>query len=47
MKKNLFDSFKIKNIQMKNRIVMPPMCMNSAKNGKVNDFHILIMVQEV
>ncbi|BAC44690.1 NADH-dependent flavin oxidoreductase [Malacoplasma penetrans HF-2] len=41
MKKNLFDSFKIGNVEIKNRIVMPPMCMHTAKNGEVNDFHIL------
>ena len=36
----LFESFNIKNMTLKNRIVMPPMCMYSAANdGKANDFH--------
>lgn len=33
-------SFKIKNLELKNRIVMPPMCMYSSDNeGYVKDFH--------
>ncbi|MDR7871562.1 MAG: NADPH dehydrogenase NamA [Tissierellaceae bacterium] len=35
-----FTSFKIKNMDLINRIVMPPMCMYSAdENGFVNNFH--------
>lgn len=37
----LFQSFELKNIHLKNRVVMPPMCMYSAKeDGKVTPFHI-------
>lgn len=37
----LTDSFAIKSLQLKNRIVMPPMCQYSveAKDGKPNDWH--------
>jgi len=35
-----FTEFRIKNMVLKNRFVMPPMCMYSAKSdGKVTDFH--------
>lgn len=37
----LFESLKIKDMELKNRIVMPPMCMYSAKDGMANDFHII------
>jgi len=38
----LFNSFKIKNLELKNRAVMPPMCMYSTNSdGMVNDFHIV------
>ncbi len=37
---NSFSVFKIKNMELKNRIVMPPMCMYSAEeDGFVQDFH--------
>ena len=32
--------YKIRNIELKNRIVMPPMCMYQAKNGFVQPFHL-------
>lgn len=36
-----FTNFRIKDMELKNRIVMPPMCMYSAdEKGMVNDFHI-------
>ncbi|WP_332632766.1 NADH:flavin oxidoreductase/NADH oxidase [Halalkalibacter flavus] len=37
----LVDSFEYKGLQLKNRIVMPPMCQYSvtAKDGKPNDWH--------
>lgn len=37
----LLDSFQIKGLQLKNRIVMPPMCQYSVteKDGKPNDWH--------
>ena len=38
----LFDPIKIKDLEIKNRTVMPPMCMYSAnEEGLVNDFHIV------
>ncbi len=38
----IFSSLKIKNVELKNRIVMSPMCTYMAKNdGKVNDWHIV------
>jgi len=35
----LFNPLEIKSLQLKNRIVMPPMCMYSAQNGVANAFH--------
>ncbi|MDF2606314.1 MAG: NADH:flavin oxidoreductase/NADH oxidase [Bacillales bacterium] len=38
----LFSSFKVKNLELKNRIVMAPMCMYSAEhNGMANDWHFI------
>lgn len=38
----LFSSFRIKNIELKNRIVMAPMCMYSAEeDGKAKDWHCM------
>jgi NADPH2 dehydrogenase len=38
----LFSSFKVKNIELKNRIVMAPMCMYSAENdGLAKDWHCI------
>lgn len=38
----LFSSFKVKNIELKNRIVMAPMCMYSAEgDGKAKDWHFI------
>ena len=39
-KSNLFTPLKIGNLEIKNRVVMPPMCMYSAEDGFVNDWHI-------
>ena len=37
----LFSSFKLKNLEIKNRIVMAPMCMYTADNdGKAKDWHL-------
>ncbi|RTQ93416.1 NADPH dehydrogenase NamA [Lysinibacillus telephonicus] len=37
----LFEPYSIRNVELKNRIVMSPMCMYQAKNdGFVTDFHI-------
>ncbi len=35
----LFSTYKIKDMELKNRIVMAPMCMDSAENGFANDWH--------
>lgn len=38
---NAFESYQLKNLVLKNKIVMPPMCMYSAdESGQVNDFHL-------
>lgn len=38
----LYDGYTLKNIQLKNRVVMPPMCMYSAnQQGEVNNFHLV------
>lgn len=38
----LFDSFSIKKLTLKNRIVMPPMCMYSSdRSGLANDWHFV------
>ncbi|RDI41240.1 NADPH dehydrogenase NamA [Falsibacillus pallidus] len=38
----LFEPYKMKNVELKNRIVMAPMCMYSChdEDGKVNDWHL-------
>lgn len=37
----IYEPFELKNLKLKNRIVMPPMCMYSADtDGYANDFHI-------
>lgn len=37
----LFSSFKIKNITLRNKIVMSPMCQYSAKDGFATDWHLV------
>ncbi len=37
----LFSPLKIRGIELRNRIVMSPMCMYSAENGYPNQFHII------
>jgi NADPH2 dehydrogenase len=38
----LFSGYKLKNMELKNRIVMPPMCMYSADNdGNPKDWHLI------
>ncbi len=38
----LFKPYKIKNLELNNRTVMPPMCMYEAyEDGMVNDFHVI------
>ncbi len=36
----LFSEYQLKDMKLKNRIVMPPMCMYSAEDGLVNDWHL-------
>ncbi|CCV65943.1 NADPH dehydrogenase [Paracholeplasma brassicae] len=38
---SLFDPITIKDQTIKNRIVMPPMCMYSAEGGYATDFHVI------
>lgn len=40
-KNNLFTPWKINQLEIKNRVVMPPMCMYSANNGYLNWWHIM------
>jgi NADPH2 dehydrogenase len=35
----LFSEFKLKNLNLRNRIVMPPMCMYSANDSLANEWH--------
>lgn len=35
----LFSPFRLKDVALRNRIVVPPMCQYSAHNGLVNDWH--------
>ena len=38
----IFSNYKLKNLELKNRVVMAPMCMDSADNeGNVNSWHYL------
>ena len=36
-----FENYRIKNLELKNKVVMPPMCMNMAEEGHPNDFHFI------
>lgn len=36
---DLFSSFQLKNVTLKNRIAIPPMCQYMAEDGVVNDWH--------
>ena len=38
---NLFSPLKIKNIELKNRIIVSPMCQYSAEDGFANDWHLV------
>jgi 2,4-dienoyl-CoA reductase-like NADH-dependent reductase (Old Yellow Enzyme family) len=35
----LFDHFRLKDVSLRNRIVVPPMCQYSATDGVINDWH--------
>ena len=41
MEKRLFSPFKIKSIELKNRLVMSPMCMYSSEDGFANNWHLV------
>ena len=46
--KNLFSPFRIGNLELKNRIVMPPMATNFAsEDGSVNDRHIAYYLKRI
>ena len=36
-----FENYRIRNLELKNKVVMPPMCMNMAEEGHPNDFHFI------
>lgn len=36
-----FEEYKIGDLVLKNRVVMPPMCMNMAEEGRPTDFHYI------
>jgi 2,4-dienoyl-CoA reductase-like NADH-dependent reductase (Old Yellow Enzyme family) len=38
---NLFQPLKIRSIELKNRIVVSPMCQYSSINGFANDWHLV------
>ncbi|WPB56651.1 NADH:flavin oxidoreductase/NADH oxidase [Xylophilus sp. GOD-11R] len=38
---HLFSEFKLKDVSLRNRIVVPPMCQYSAVDGLVNDWHFV------
>ena len=41
MSKNLlFNPIRVRDLELKNRVVVSPMCQYSAKNGFINDWHI-------
>jgi 2,4-dienoyl-CoA reductase-like NADH-dependent reductase (Old Yellow Enzyme family) len=35
----LFQPFTLKDVSLRNRIAIPPMCMYSADDGLINDWH--------
>lgn len=37
----LFDPGQVGGLELRNRLVMPPMCMYSARHGLANDFHVV------
>ena len=39
--RQLFTPFSLKNLELKNRVVMPPMCQYSATDGVPNDWHFV------
>ncbi len=43
----LFSPFTVGNLQLKNRIVIAPMCQYSAVNGDATDWHMIHLGQSV
>ena len=41
MSSKLFSSIRLKNLELPNRIVIPPMCQYSSVNGKASDWHMI------
>lgn len=39
--RKILNPISLKNLELKNRIVMPPMCQYSATDGVPNDWHLL------
>ena len=37
----LFEPFTLKDVTLRNRIAIPPMCQYMAENGVVNDWHLV------
>ncbi|MFH3651511.1 NADPH dehydrogenase, partial [Acinetobacter baumannii] len=37
----LFSPLKMRSLELKNRVVMSPMCQYSAQDGLVNNWHLL------
>lgn len=37
----IFEPYHIRNLELKNRVVLPPMCMNMAEDGHPTDFHTI------
>ena len=37
---SLFKEFRLKDVVLRNRIVVSPMCQYSAVNGTMNDWHL-------
>lgn len=42
---SLFSPVTFRSLQLKNRLIVSPMCMYSSKNGFANDFHVMHMGQ--
>ena len=38
---NLFEPFRLKEIELKNRIAVAPMCQYSCEDGYLNDWHLV------
>src|SRR5499427_9520624 len=45
LKSALFEPLRIRNLELVNRIVIAPMCQYSAKDGCMNDWHLIHLGQ--